>query len=47
MLGALAHAVGFPLPAGGSQAIIDAMVQDLRAHGGRLRPIIGSHRWPS
>ncbi|UNK46015.1 phytoene desaturase family protein [Arthrobacter sulfonylureivorans] len=36
MLGALAHAVGFPFPAGGSQAIIDAMVQDLRAHGGRL-----------
>ncbi|MFT4468951.1 phytoene desaturase family protein [Arthrobacter sulfonylureivorans] len=36
MLGALAHAVGFPLPVGGSQAIIDAMVQDLRAHGGGL-----------
>ena len=36
MLGALAHAVGFPLPARGSQAIIDAMVEDLQAHGGRL-----------
>jgi phytoene dehydrogenase-like protein len=36
MLGALAHAVGFPLPRGGSQAIIDAMVADLQAHGGRL-----------
>jgi phytoene dehydrogenase-like protein len=41
MLGSLAHAVGYPLPVGGSQAIIDAMVQDLAAHGGR---IVDGHR---
>lgn len=31
-----AHARGWPIPAGGSQSIIDAMVQDLQAHGGEL-----------
>ncbi|WP_262107058.1 NAD(P)/FAD-dependent oxidoreductase [Arthrobacter sp. Marseille-P9274] len=41
MLGSLAHAVGYPLPVGGSQAIIDAMVQDVAAHGGR---IVTGHR---
>lgn len=35
-LGMLAHAVGWPLPRGGSQAITDAMVADIRAHGGTL-----------
>lgn len=35
-LGAYAHAQGWPIPVGGSQAIIDAMVDDLRAHGGEL-----------
>ena len=35
-LGAYAHAKGWPIPIGGSQAIIDAMVDDLRAHGGEL-----------
>lgn len=34
MLATLAHAPGWPLPVGGSQAIIDAMVDDLKAHGG-------------
>lgn len=41
MLGSLAHAVGYPLPVGGSQAIIDAMVQDVAAHGGR---VVTGHR---
>ncbi|MEW2442368.1 phytoene desaturase family protein [Micromonospora marina] len=36
MLGLLAHTVGWPLPRGGSQAITDAMVADIRAHGGTL-----------
>ncbi|GAA2240883.1 NAD(P)/FAD-dependent oxidoreductase [Rarobacter faecitabidus] len=35
-LAAYAHARGWPIPRGGSQAIIDAMVDDLKAHGGAL-----------
>ena len=31
-LTAYAHARGWPIPIGGSQAIIDAMVEDLQAH---------------
>ncbi|WP_026820405.1 phytoene desaturase family protein [Arthrobacter castelli] len=41
MLGALSHTVGWPIPTGGSQAIIDAMVADLEAHGGQ---IVTGHR---
>ena len=36
VLGILAHTVGWAIPVGGSQSITDAMVQDLRAHGGEL-----------
>lgn len=35
-LGALAHAVGWPIPVGGSQAIVNAMADDIRAHGGTI-----------
>lgn len=35
-LTAHAHAGGWPIPRGGSQAIPDAMIADLRAHGGEL-----------
>lgn len=36
LLAVLAHAVGWPIPVGGSQAITDALLADLRAHGGEL-----------
>jgi phytoene dehydrogenase-like protein len=35
-LGTYAHAGGWPVPIGGSQAIVDALADDLRAHGGRI-----------
>ena len=35
-LGALAHAGGWPIPLGGSQSIADSMVDDIRAHGGKM-----------
>ena len=35
-LGSYAHARGWPIPIGGSQAIVDAMADDLRAHGGEI-----------
>ncbi|MDY6995132.1 MAG: NAD(P)/FAD-dependent oxidoreductase [Actinomycetota bacterium] len=36
MLATLGHTVGWPIPAGGSQAIPDALLADLRAHGGEV-----------
>jgi phytoene dehydrogenase-like protein len=36
MLATLAHSVGWPIPVGGSQAITDALIADLRSHGGEL-----------
>lgn len=37
LLGALAHAGGWPVPVGGSAAIASAMEADLLAHGGSIR----------
>jgi phytoene dehydrogenase-like protein len=36
MLATLAHSVGWPIPLGGSRMITDALIADLRAHGGEL-----------
>ena len=36
MLATLAHSVGWPIPVGGSQSITDALIEDLRNHGGEL-----------
>jgi phytoene dehydrogenase-like protein len=37
MLGLLAHGVGWPMPAGGTQAIADALASYLRSLGGEIR----------
>jgi phytoene dehydrogenase-like protein len=37
VLGALGHAVGWPIPRGGAQAIADALAACLLAHGGEIR----------
>lgn len=50
MLGALGHLVGWPMAKGGSQAIADALVSLLNAHGGSVecgRPIASLADLPS
>lgn len=37
LLGSLAHSYGWPIPRGGSGALMDALVADLLAHGGQVR----------
>jgi len=37
VLGLLAHAVGWPIPKGGSQVIVDALADQLRSLGGEIR----------
>jgi phytoene dehydrogenase-like protein len=48
-LGGLAHAVGWPMAEGGSQAITDSLVAELRANGGEVecnRPIANLDELP-
>ncbi len=47
MLATLAHTVGWPVPVGGSQAIADALIEDLRAHGGVLHTDVAVTAPPS
>ena len=41
LLSAIGHGVGWPIPVGGSQSIVDVLVEDLRAHGGQI--LTGHH----
>lgn len=50
MLGGLAHSgAGWPVPRGGSQALVDALIADLLAHGGQVvtgHPVRGHQDLP-
>jgi phytoene dehydrogenase-like protein len=45
MLGASAHAVGWPLPRGGSQSITNALIGHLETLGGTVRTSSAVHAW--
>ncbi|ABG99359.1 possible dehydrogenase (plasmid) [Rhodococcus jostii RHA1] len=45
LLGSAAHTVGWPIPTGGSQAITNALINDLHAHGGHLDCEQGVSDW--
>lgn len=45
LLGTLAHATGWPIPVGGSQSLIDALVRDLEQHGGTVVTGHHVHTW--
>ena len=45
MLGTLAHAIGWPIPVGGSGAITAALLADLEAHGSELRCGVRVRSW--
>lgn len=45
LLATLAHSVGWPIPVGGSQSIIDALAGDLLAHGGSIRTGTAVRSW--
>ncbi len=47
LLATLAHTSGWPVPVGGSQAIADALIADLRAHGGELHAGVEVTRPPA
>ncbi len=45
LLACLAHSWGWPVPVGGSQSIVDALVADLQAHGGQVRTNSAARSW--
>lgn len=45
LLGCLAHAGGWPIPVGGSQSIINALIADLEVHGGSVQTGTGVRTW--
>src|SRR5699024_4045448 len=45
LLGTLAHATGWPVPVGGSQSLVDALVRGLEEHGGTVVTGHHVHTW--